>query len=240
MPDGGFQERILVVDDEPRYRRLIATNLHLEGYLVDEAEDGPAALRALSVRSCDLVVLDLRLPVMDGYEVCRRIRQQSNVPVVMVTALDTEAEMIRGLDFGADDYVVKPFRPEALLARIRAVLRRSRAGGGAGVAACGGVALDPVTRELIVRGERKALTATEWRLMNLFVGQCGHVLTHDYLLARVWGPEYQDDVEYLRVYVRRLRQLVEEDPKHPRHLVTRAGIGYMLTDGAPASAADSS
>ncbi len=235
MPEGGFQERILIVDDEPRYRRLIVTNLRLEGYLVEEAADGPQALTTLSERPCDLVVLDLRLPIMDGYEVCRRIRQESNVPIVMVTALDTEAEMIRGLDFGADDYVVKPFRPETLLARIRAVLRRSRTGGGPIVSECGAVSLDPVTRELIVRGDRKALTATEWRLMNLFVGQCGHVLTHEYLLARVWGPEYQDDVEYLRVYVRRLRQLVEEDPKHPRHLVTRAGIGYMLTDSAPVS-----
>lgn len=230
MPDTGFQERILVVDDEPRYRRLIATNLHLAGYLVEEAEDGPAALRALAAQACDLVVLDLKLPVMDGYEVCRRIRQESPVPIIMVTALDTEAEMIRGLDFGADDYVVKPFRPETLLARIRAVLRRS-GGGQPGLLACGAISLDPVTRELVVRGERKSLTATEWRLMNLFVAQCGHVLTHDYLLARVWGPEYQDDVEYLRVYVRRLRHLIEEDPKEPRHLITRAGIGYVLREG---------
>ncbi|MGC8487826.1 MAG: response regulator transcription factor [Clostridia bacterium] len=230
MPETGFEQRILVVDDEPRYRRLISTNLHLAGYLVEEAADGAEALATLRSHPCDLVVLDLRLPDMDGYEVCRRIRQESRVPVVMVTALDTEAEMIQGLDFGADDYVVKPFRPETLLARIRAVLRRSRGGTPEAVSACGSIALDPVTREVVVRGERKPLTATEWRLMSLFVSQCGHVLTHDYLLARAWGPEYQDDVEYLRVYVRRLRHLIEVEPRHPRHLVTRAGIGYVLRD----------
>jgi two-component system KDP operon response regulator KdpE len=222
--------RILIVDDEPRYRRLIATNLRLAGFRIAEAADGSEALRALGEQPCDLVLLDLRLPGLDGYEVCRRIRQESAVPIVMVTALDSDAHMIQGLEFGADDYIAKPFHPDALVARVRAVLRRVRGTEVARSQACGSLLLDPTGREVVVDGVRRALTPTEWRLLQLFVTHCGRVLTHDYLLAHVWGPEYQGEVEYLRVYVRRLRHLIERDPRNPRRLVTRAGIGYVLRD----------
>lgn len=219
---------VLIVEDEPRYRKLIATNLRLTNYVPVEAGTGREALDLLAQTQCDLVLLDIRLPDIDGYEVCRRIRQQWTVPIIMVTALDTDAQMIQGLDFGADDYVVKPFRPETLLARIRAVLRR---GSVAPVhLGCGDIALDAERREAIVRGVRKPLTPTEWRLLHLFVQECGRVLTHDYILARIWGPDYQGETEYLRVYVRRLRRLIEEDPSQPKRLVTRAGVGYVLVD----------
>lgn len=225
---GGSRELILVVDDEPRYRRLIVTNLHLAGYATREAEDGAAALEALERHPPDLVLLDLRLPTLDGYEVCRRIRQRSAVPIVMVTALDTEADLVRGLDTGADDYIVKPFGPDELLARIRAVLRRSALPEAERMAGCGAVRLDPATRSVLVDGRQEALTPTEWRLLSLLVAHCGKVLTHEFLLARVWGPEYHSDYEYLRVYIRRLRHLLEADPSHPVRLVTRPAIGYML------------
>lgn len=230
----GYSPKVLVVDDEPRYRRLIVTNLKLAGYQAVEAPDGVAALELLAVHDPDVVLLDLRLPDLDGYEVCRRIRHRSRVPIVMVTAMDTEAATIQGLDFGADDYVVKPFRPEELLARIRAVLRRVKGADLDVPLACGDVTLDPATREVLVDDRRSPLTPTEWRLMETFVQQCGKVLTHEYLLSHVWGPEYHSDSEYLRVYVRRLRKMIERDPRAPLRLTTRAGIGYVLNGQVPA------
>lgn len=230
----GYSPKVLVVDDEPRYRRLIVTNLKLAGYQAVEAPDGIAALELLAVHDPDVVLLDLRLPDLDGYEVCRRIRHRSRVPIVMVTAMDTEAATIQGLDFGADDYVVKPFRPEELLARIRAVLRRVKGADLDVPLACGDVTLDPATREVLVDDRRSPLTPTEWRLMETFVQQCGKVLTHEYLLSHVWGPEYHSDSEYLRVYVRRLRKMIERDPRAPLRLTTRAGIGYVLNGQVPA------
>lgn len=230
----GYSPKVLVVDDEPRYRRLIVTNLKLAGYQTVEAPDGTVALELLATHDPDVVLLDLRLPDLDGYEVCRRIRHRSRVPIVMVTAMDTEAATIQGLDFGADDYVVKPFRPEELLARIRAVLRRVKSTEMDLPLVCGDVTLDPATRELLVEDRRAPLTPTEWRLIETFVQQCGKVLTHEYLLSHVWGPEYHSDSEYLRVYVRRLRKMIEKDPKNPLRLTTRAGIGYVLNGRAEA------
>ena len=224
----GSAGRVLVVDDEPKYRRLIVTNLHFAGYETDEAEDAASTLGALAAAEPDLILLDLRLPGSDGVQLCRRIRERSWVPIIMVTALDAEPQLVAGLDAGADDYVAKPFSPEELLARIRAVLRRHRQRVPSEHLACGGVALDGDTRTVVADERATRLTPTEWRLLAEFVRQCGKVLTHEYLLTRVWGAGYQSDHEYLRVYVRRLRQAIEADPRHPVRLVTHAGIGYVL------------
>ncbi len=232
--------RVLVVDDEPKYRRLIVTNLRLAGYDTDEAGDAARTLQVLAESEPDLILLDLRLPGLDGVELCRRIRERSWVPIIMVTALAAEPQLVAGLDAGADDYIAKPFSPEELLARIRAVLRRHRQRAPQEQLACGGVALDRDSRTVTADGRATRLTPTEWRLLAEFIRQCGKVLTHEYLLTRVWGPAYQSDHEYLRVYVRRLRQAIEADPRHPMRLVTLAGIGYVLKPSAgPASGSDS-
>lgn len=224
--------RVLVVDDEPKYRRLIVTNLRLAGYETEEAGDAASTLQVLATAEPDLILLDLRLPGLDGVQLCRRIRERSWVPIIMVTALDAEPQLVAGLDAGADDYIAKPFSPDELLARIRAVLRRHRQSAPSEQLACGGVALDSGTRTVTADGRATRLTPTEWRLLAEFVRQCGKVLTHEYLLTRVWGAGYQSDHEYLRVYVRRLRQAIEADPRHPLRLVTHAGIGYVLKPGA--------
>ncbi len=235
---------MLVVDDEPKYRRLIVTNLRLAGYDTNEAGDAASTLKVLADAEPDLILLDLRLPGVDGVQLCQRIRERSWVPIIMVTALDAEPQMVAGLDAGADDYIAKPFSPEELLARIRAVLRRHRQGVPSEQLTCGGVALDSDSRTVTADGRATRLTPTEWRLLAEFIRQCGKVLTHEYLLTRVWGPAYQSDHEYLRVYVRRIRQAIEADPRHPMRLVTLAGIGYVLKpsgarpggggDGSPA------
>ncbi len=236
----GVGGRVLVVDDEPKYRRLIVTNLRLAGYDTDEAGDAASTLKVLADTEPDLILLDLRLPGVDGVQLCRRIRERSWVPIIMVTALDAEAQLVAGLDAGADDYIAKPFSPDELLARIRAVLRRHRQSVPREQLACGGVALDSDARTVTADGRATRLTPTEWRLMAEFIRQCGKVLTHEYLLTRVWGSAYQSDHEYLRVYVRRLRQAIETDPRHPSRLVTLAGIGYVLKpSAAPPSGAGS-
>ena len=230
----GLGGRVLVVDDEPKYRRLIVANLRLAGYDTDEAGDAGSTLEAMAAAEPDVILLDLRLPGVDGVQLCRRIRERSWVPIIMVTALAAEPQLVAGLDAGADDYMAKPFSPEELLARIRAVLRRHRQSVPSEQLACGGVALDSDTRTVTADGRATRLTPTEWRLMAEFIRQCGKVLTHEYLLTRVWGPAYQSDHEYLRVYVRRLRQAIEVDPRHPLRLVTLAGIGYALkASGGP-------
>ncbi|CAB1128751.1 DNA-binding response regulator in two-component regulatory system with KdpD [Candidatus Hydrogenisulfobacillus filiaventi] len=224
-------ELILVVEDEPKYRRLLAVNLKLAGFRVAEAADGAAALRFLFEAEPDLILLDLLLPDRDGFSLLERVRAFTRAPVIMVTALDRKDDIIRGLNEGADDYVTKPFSPEEVVARIRAVLRRGRDPGPAParILECGPLRLDGDRRRLEVAGrEGVSLTPTEWRMLAELMRHCGRVLTHEQLLQRVWGPEYRDDLEYLRVYVRRLRGVVEPDPRHPQYLITVAGVGYVL------------
>lgn len=221
---------ILVVEDEPKYRRLIVTNLKLAGYNVQEAENGHVALQLLHDHEPDLVLLDLRLPELDGFEVCQRIRRLSPLPIIVLTALNTEMDIIRALDMGADDYVIKPFSSEELMARIRALLRRSHASlvSADEPLTCGQITLKMEERAIVHGDKRTRLTPTEWRLMREFVINCGKVLTHEHLLGRVWGPGFQQDNEYLRVYVRRLRSYIEPDSRRPVYLITHAGIGYVL------------
>lgn len=220
--------RILVVDDEERYRRLLTVNLNMEGFKTVEACNATEAMQALYDDEPDLIILDMRLPEVDGFQLCKRIRQISTVPILALTALNTESDLIHALDLGADDYMAKPFSLQELLARIRALVRRSQGQQEVGNATCGDIRMDPELREVHVGSETARLTPTEWRLMTEFVAHCGKVLTHQALLSATWGPEYQEDFEYLRVYIRRLRGHIEPNPRHPVYLVTHAGIGYVL------------
>jgi DNA-binding response OmpR family regulator len=221
---------ILVVDDERRYRELLELDLTRRGYHVLLAGDGLRALDLVEQGSPDLVVLDLRLPDMDGYEVCRRIREVSSVPVIMLTARAEEQDKVRGLRNGADDYVTKPFSAEELLARVEAVLRRSEGAHGPEVATfeCDGLRIDFGERRVSVDGHEVELTASEYKLLSQLAANAGRVLVHDELLRRVWGAGYEGASELLHTAIRRLRRKIEADPAQPRYIVTKRGIGYLL------------
>jgi DNA-binding response OmpR family regulator len=223
--------RVLVVDDDPLLVRLVRTHLEKAGYRVTEAADGEQALEAAATELPDLVVLDLMLPKLDGYEVCRRIREFSLVPVVMLTARGEPVDRLRGFEMGADDYLAKPFMPAELVARVRAVLRRSSHGNLAttpAVVRCGEVSIDLLRRKVSVRDETVKLTATEFQLLQQLAINAGKVLSHTELLTNVWGPEYRDDRDYLWAYIRHLRRKLEPDPEHPVHIISAPGFGYVL------------
>jgi DNA-binding response OmpR family regulator len=227
-PEGA---RVLIVDDDPLLVRLVKTHLEKAGYRVITAADGERALEVAATELPDLVVLDLMLPKLDGYEVCRRIREFSLVPVVMLTAKGEPVDRLRGFEMGADDYLPKPFVPAELLARVRAVLRRSQQGSPSktpAVVRCGDIAIDLLRRRVTVRDEVVKLTATEFQLLQQLAVNAGKVLSHTDLLTKVWGPEYRDDRDYLWAYVRHLRRKLEPDPDHPAHIVTAPGFGYVL------------
>jgi DNA-binding response OmpR family regulator len=223
--------RVLVVDDEPRYLRLLEANLRTEDYEVFSATDGEEALESFSANPVDLILLDVMLPRMDGLAVCQRIRQFSNVPIIMLTAKGEEQDRVRGLDVGADDYLVKPFSVMELLARVRAVLRRAQVTetGQDRFFTHGNLRID-FARAEVWRGEQPVnLSATEYRLLLQFSHNIGKVLSAEELLTGVWGPEYRDDKEILWVTIARLRQKVEDDPHIPKHIATRSGLGYLMT-----------
>ncbi len=222
--------RILVVDDEPRYLRLLEANLVTEGYEVISASDGAEALEIFSSRPTDLILLDIMLPGMDGFTVCQRIRQFSSVPIIMLTAKGEEQDRVRGLDVGADDYLVKPFSVMELLARVRAVLRRAQVTevGQDRFFTHGDLRIDFARAEVWLGDQPVYLSATEYRLLLQFSHNIGKILTAEDLLTSVWGPEYREDKEILWVTIARLRQKVEPDPHTPRHIVTRSGLGYLM------------
>jgi DNA-binding response OmpR family regulator len=223
--------RILVVDDEPRYLRLLEANLLTKDYEVYTATCGEEALESFSANPVDLILLDVMLPHMDGYAVCQRIRQFSNVPIIMLTAKGEEQDRVRGLDVGADDYLVKPFSVMELLARVRAVLRRAQVTetGQDRFFTHGTLRID-FARAEVWQGEQPVfLSATEYRLLLQFTHNIGKVLSAEDLLTGVWGPEYRNDKEILWVTIARLRQKVEEDPHNPKHIATRSGLGYLMT-----------
>ncbi len=222
--------RILVVDDEPRYLRLLEANLLTEGYQVHTASDGEAALEAFSAGGVDLVLLDVIMPHMDGFQVCQRIRQYSNVPIIILTAKGEEQDRVHGLDVGADDYLVKPFSVTELLARVRAVLRRAQVTdvGQTRFFTHGDLRIDFARAEVWLGDASVYLSATEYRLLLQFTHHIGKVLTAEELLTSVWGVEYREDKEILWVTIARLRQKVEEDSHSPRHIVTRSGLGYLM------------
>jgi two-component system KDP operon response regulator KdpE len=224
-------EKILVVEDEPRVVRLVSEVLKAVGYRVVAAASGESAIEMFALEQPDLVLLDILLPHgPDGYEVCQRIREFSNVPVIMLTAKARESEILKGFDVGADDYLTKPFSAKELVARVRAVLRRSeRAGEGAPPRLqCGELEFDFARRTVKVRGVPVHLTRTEYALLRELALHANRVVTHDDLLKTVWGTEYRNDVDYLRAYVRYLRRKLEADPADPRFILTSQGVGYML------------
>jgi len=221
---------ILVVDDEPRYLRLLEANLRTEGYEVLSARDGGSVLEIFSAHPVDLILLDIMLPDMDGFTVCQRIRQFSSVPVIMLTAKGEEQDRVRGLDVGADDYLVKPFSVMEMLARVRAVLRRAQSSevGQERFFTHSNLKIDFAKAE-VWRGDQIVyLSATEYRLLLQFSHNIGKIMTAEELLTAVWGPEYASDKEILWVTIARLRQKVEDDPHDPRHIVTRSGLGYLM------------
>ena len=224
---------ILVVDDEPRMVNFMRMNLELEGCRVITAPNGKEALEHAREELPDVILLDVMMPGLDGFETLKRLRQFSQVPVLMLTAKDEEEDRIKGLELGADDYVGKPFSQRELVSRIRAVLRRHYAPPPtpqSTVKIDDRLTIDFARREVLVNGERVNLRPTEYRLLYHLVQNAGYVMNHEQLLTRVWGPEYRDETHYLRLYVTYLRQKIEEDPAHPKYILNERGVGYRFVD----------
>ena len=231
---GDGRPSILIVEDEPSLAETIRYNLEREGFSTAVAEDGRVALERFRADRPDLVLLDLMLPELSGLDVCRTIRSESLVPVIIVTAKDTEADTVAGLELGADDYVTKPFSMRELISRVRANLRRARAGGPEDepdeVLRGGPVELDVARHEARVRGEPVGLPPKEFELLEAFLRRRGRLLTRDFLIDEVWGSDYFGDTKTLDVHVKRLRRKIEADPHQPEHLLTVRGLGYKFVD----------
>ncbi len=222
------QRKILIVDDEPGLRELVRINLEHEGYGVVQAENGSQGLSVLQEQHPDLVIMDVMMPDMDGWEACRRLRTFSQVPVLMLTAKVQSKDIVTGLDSGADDYLTKPFNMDELVARIRALLRRVPSPNRPVSAGKGEIVIDKQKREVLVRGELVDLTPTEYDLLLLLAENAGTVMSHETLLRGVWGQEYTKDNDYLKVYIWHLRRKLEKDPRDPKLLLTEWGVGYRL------------
>lgn len=226
--------RILVVDDEPHMVKLVEANLRIAGYDVVSARDGRSALAAVEKEHPDLVILDIMLPHVDGYEVCQRIREYSAVPILMLTARGSEIDLVHGFDAGADDYLVKPFSVNELLVRVRAILKRSKFSQDIVTRPplkAGDLAIDFARRRVTRRGEEIGLSPTEYRLLTTLALNANRVMLHRDLLRDVWGPQYHSETQYLRVYMHYLRQKLEDDPADPQHLITHPGVGYLFRTG---------
>jgi len=224
---------LLVVDDDAPVLRFLRAGLASEGYRLVEAANGAEALAQAATRAPDLVLLDLGLPDLDGFEVVRRLREWSQVPVVVLSARGQEEDKIRALDAGADDYVTKPFSMGELLARVRVAIRHGarREDGDAGPVQVDDLVVDLARRVVTVAGEEARLTPIEYRLLAVLARHAGRVMTHEQLLREVWGPGYASQHHYVRVYMAQLRQKLERDPSRPRWLVTEPGVGYRLREG---------
>ena len=224
--------KILVVDDDPTMLKMVEGHLQSSGYVVKGATDGSMGLRLAADWDPELILMDVMMPVMDGFTTTKRIREFSATPIIILTAKGDEHDLVRGLDAGADDYVVKPFSSQELLARVRAVLRRSETHGLEDyhhkIFRHGDLVLDVDRASVVVRGEEINVTATEFRLLVSLAGSMGDVSTREELLASVWGPDYRNEKTILWVTLSRLRQKIELDPKNPVHIVTRQGIGYAM------------
>ena len=227
--------RILVVDDDPQIRRVMRVTLTGQGYEVDDAKDGEAALEKLRGQRFDLVLLDMNMPGMDGLEACRAIRAQSEIAIIMLTVRDAEADKVEALDAGADDYITKPYQSPELLARIRAALRRTPSmQGPSGRLQLGAVEVDFDARQVSARGRTVRLTPKEFELLRYLAAHANKTISHRELLQAVWGPDYGDQVDYLRVFVNQLRKKIEPSPSSPIYLLTEPWVGYRLH--VPASA----
>ncbi len=226
-------KRILVVDDESRIIDFIRMNLELEGFQVLEAQNGLQALEVIRTQLPDMVILDVMMPQLDGFETLRMLREFSSIPVIMLTAKGEEDDKVRGLELGADDYVTKPFGPRELSSRVRAVLRRAEMPSAPNQAILridDYLSVDFNQREVIVDGERVKLRPTEYRLLYHLIENAGWTVPHEQLLAKVWGYEYRDEAHYVRLYVNYLREKIEPDPSNPRYILTERGVGYRFID----------
>jgi two-component system, OmpR family, KDP operon response regulator KdpE len=228
----GGKPLVLVVDDEPGILRLIDLVLSNDGFRVISAENGLEALSLADQRRPDLVILDIKMPEMSGMEVMRRIRERIRMPVILLTGQTQDENKVLGLESGADDYIVKPFNPSELSARVRAVLRRAHhLPGDGGRLRTDGVEIDLDSRLVRKDGKIVTLTRTEWRLLQELASNAGRVMLNEEILSRVWGSDYRDDLQYLRVWISRLRSKLEQVPSEPRIIATFPGIGYMLMAG---------
>jgi len=232
---------ILIADDDPQLLRLMMRNLQLEGYEVLAASDGQQALEQIEQKSPDLVLLDVMMPKLDGFSVCHRVREFSAVPIIIVTARGQDQDKVRGLDLGADDYLAKPFSVEELVARARAVLRRSQlsakesAQGLQATMTTGNLTIDYSQHLATLADKELALTPTEYRLLAYLAQNAGRILTQDLLLEQVWGAEYLGESHLLQVTINRLRHKIEADPTSPHYILTKVGVGYALAMLPPAS-----
>jgi two-component system, OmpR family, KDP operon response regulator KdpE len=227
------QTKILVVDDEPRTVQFIRMNLELEGFAVSSASDGYQALEKVTREIPDLVILDIMMPDMDGFEALTKIREISSVPVIFLSVKGEEQDRVHGLDLGADDYITKPFSPRELVSRIKAVLRRTEPESNNRktiIVVDDDLKIDFEKRRVWVRGKEVRLRATEYRLLYQLVSNAGKLLTHETLLSRVWGPEYRDEDQYVRLYITYLRQKIEKDPKNPVYIISERGLGYRFKE----------
>jgi two-component system KDP operon response regulator KdpE len=220
--------RVLVVDDEPQIARALAINLRARQYEVDVAPDGRTALALAAERLPDVVVLDLGLPDLDGFDVIRGLRGWSQVPILVLSARQDSSDKVEALDLGADDYVTKPFGMDELLARLRAAIRRGVPGEDLPVVEAASFTVDLAAKRVTRDGVDVRLTPTEWHLLEVLVRNSGRLVTQRQLLHEVWGPSYQRETNYLRVYFAQLRRKLEPDPSRPRHLVTEPGMGYRF------------
>jgi DNA-binding response OmpR family regulator len=233
MDDNVKNRRILVIDDEERMVRFIHLNLEFDGFQVVEAFNGIQALNKIRTNMPDLILLDVMLPDIDGFEVLRTIRESSTVPVIMLTAKGEEEDRVRGLEMGADDYITKPFSPRELVSRVRAVLRRTELVSGSThglIEVDDRLKIDFDRREVWVDGQLINLRPTEYRLLYHLVKNAGWVVTHDQILTKVWGYEYRDEPHYVRLYINYLRKKLEKDPANPKYILTERGVGYRFVD----------
>jgi DNA-binding response OmpR family regulator len=225
---------ILAADDDPQILRLVTRNLQFDGYEVIAVSDGQAALEQIEAHSPDLALLDIMMPRMDGFTVTQRVREFSAVPIIILTARGQDQDKIHGLDLGADDYLTKPFSVEELLARVRAVIRRSQLSADSqsmsAKTTIGELEVDYVQHLVRMRGHEVALTPTEYRILAYLAQNAGRVVTQDLLLEHVWGPEYSGESHMLQVNINRLRRKIEDDHTHPRYLLTKVGVGYLLAN----------
>ena len=219
---------ILIIDDEAQIRKMLHITLHANDYKVLEAETAKAGLTMVASHPPDLVLLDLGLPDTNGHDVLKHLREWYSKPIIILSVLNDEGEIIKALDSGANDYLVKPFRTGELLARIRSALRQLQSEEDTPTAEFNGITIDYAARAVRIHNEPVRLTATEYQLLALFARNEGKVLTHQYLLTQVWGPSYRNESQYLRVFIAQLRKKIEDDPNKPVHLITESGVGYRF------------
>ena len=233
MPEEFDRRRILVVDDEERMVRFIRMNLEHDGFQVSEAFNGKEAIQKIRDVTPDLILLDVMMPDIDGFEVLETVREVSQVPVIMLTAKGEEDDRVRGLELGADDYVTKPFSPRELVSRVKAVLRRTEGATGSMhglIEVDERLKIDFDRREIWLEGKLVKLRPTEYRMLYHLVQNAGWVVTHDQLLTKVWGYEYRDEPHYVRLYINYLRQKLEAVPSDPKYILTERGVGYRFVD----------